>query len=139
MKKRNLYLIFIIFFAINSCAWLDESQHQKIVGEYEIGWNDLESNRSISKPIKNCDGCYEVIVNSYVYAVGHNEKYIIAKQLNYPESETYYYIIDIEKNKKSSQNGIIGPLNGTEFEKTIKDLQIVNLKFDLNFDKEPRN
>lgn len=139
MKKLNIFLILTLMILCNCCAWFEESQHQKIVDVYEIGWNDLESNRSITKPIKNCDGCYEIIVNNYVYSIGHNEKYIIAKQLNYPQNETHYFIIDIEKNKNSSQNGIIGPLDVSEFEKIKKDLQISNLKFDLNFDKIPRN
>ena len=139
MKKTTPFLIVIISFLINSCSWLDESQHQKIIGEYEVGWNDLESNRSITKLIKDCDGCSEGIIASYVYAVGHNQNYIIAKQLENSQTKTSYYIIDIKKNQANSQKGIFGPLNETEFEKTKKDLKIESLKFDLNFNQKPKS
>lgn len=123
----------------NSCAWFDESQHQKIIDNYEIGWNDIESNRAISKRIKDYDGYYEIIISDYVYAVGHNEKYIIAKQSQNFNAATNYYLIDIEKNKMNSAKGIFGPLNEPEFEKIKKDLKIQNLKFDLNYDQKPEN
>ncbi|MEK8179910.1 DUF3997 domain-containing protein [Flavobacterium buctense] len=139
MKKTNLFLTIIFAFLNYSCAWFEESEHQKIIGDYEVGWNDLESNRSIHKLIKNCDGCSEVIIENYVYAVGHNEKYIIAKQIQNFNGETRYFIIDIKKNKISSQKGIFGPLSETEFEKTRKELQIESLKFDLNFSQKPKS
>ena len=60
--KKIISLIFLSIF-INSCAWFDDSQHQKIIGLYEIGWNDLESNRSITKKIKNSDSNYKIIID----------------------------------------------------------------------------
>ncbi|WP_309608894.1 hypothetical protein [Flavobacterium sp.] len=82
---------------INSCAWLDESEHQKIIEQYEVGWNDLESNRAILKKIENSENYYNIIVSDYVFAVGHNESYIIANQHQNFNAETNYYLIDINK------------------------------------------
>ena len=138
MKKAYISLVCILTL-LNSCAWLHESEHQKIAGEYEVGWNDIESNRAITKPIENFDGGYHIIVDGYVYAVGHNENYIIAKQHQSFETETNYYLIDIKKNSKDHSKGIYGPLNKIEFEKIKKELNIQSINFDLNFNEKPNN
>jgi len=134
--KKIFYLIFLSILT-NGCAWLDESEHQKIIGQYEIGWNDLESNRAITKEIT--ENNYHTIVSNYVYAVGHNESYIIAKQHQNFNTETNYYLIDINKNKDDSSKGIHGPLNETEFEKIKKKLNIESLDFDMNFNDKANN
>ena len=134
--KKIISLIFLSIF-INSCAWFDESQHQKIIGLYEIGWNDLESNRSITKKIKNSDSNYKIIIDCYVFAVGHNDSFIIAKQHQNFNEETNYYLIDIKKNEEDTSKGIYGPLNNIEFEKMKANFNIKNLKFDLIFADKP--
>ena len=133
-----MYLIFIAIFII-SCAWLDESEHQKIIGQYEVGWNDLESNRAITKKSEISENNYNIIVSDYVSAVGHNENYIIAKQHQNFNNEINYYLIDINKNKLDNSKGILGPLNKNEFEKVKIELKIENLKFDMIFDEKLKN
>ena len=136
--KKIIYLICLSIF-INSCAWLDESEHQKIIEQYEVGWNDLESNRAITKKVENSENYHYIIVSDYVFAVGHNESYIIAKQQQNLNAETNYYLIDISKNKHDNSKGIHGPLNKTEFEKIKKKLNIENLNFDMIFKDKPNN
>ena len=136
--KKIFYLI-CLSILINSCAWFDENEHQKIIGQYEVGWNDLESNRAITKKIKNSENYYDIIVDSYVFAVGHNENYIIAKQHQNFNVETNYYLIDINKNEKDNSKGINGPLNEMEFEKMKAELNIKNINFDMNFNDKPFN
>ncbi|MBW3524824.1 DUF3997 domain-containing protein [Chryseobacterium sp. NKUCC03_KSP] len=135
MKKIISLMCLSIF--VNSCAWLDESEHQKIIGQYEIGWNDLESNRAITKKIENSESSYNIIIDSYVFAVGHNESFIVAKQHQSFNEETNYYLIDIEKNKEDNSKGIYGPLNQVEFEKMKTKFNIKSLKFDLIFADKP--
>ena len=137
MKKIISLICFSIF--MNSCAWLDESEHQKIIGQYEIGWNDLESNRAIMKKIENSESNYQEIVGCYVFAVGHNENFIIAKQHQNFKAETNYYLIDIKKNKEDYLKGVFGPLDETEFEKMKTKFNIKDLKFDLKFADKPYN
>ncbi len=126
----------ILLLTISGCAWLDKSEHSKIIGGYEVGWSDLESNRDIAKPNNACDGCYDIVVNSYVYSVGHNDRFIFAKQHpNLDTTTTKYFLIDMNKNKndKDVKKGIYGPLDKEEFEKMLSKFGITDIKFDLNF------
>ena len=119
---------------LSGCAWLDKSEHDKIVDNYEVGWNDLERNRCISKSIPNCDGCFDVIIDNYVYAVGHTEDFIIAKQ--HPGIDTVsinYFIIDIKANEKASKTGVYGPLSLNDFDSLALKFKISGLRFDLNY------
>ena len=126
-------------FAFTGCAWFDQSEHRKITGDYEVGWNDLIRNRSITKLSKGCDGCAAQIVDSYVYAIGHDSNFIIAKQ--HPGIDTIttnYFIIDIRKNEKENDKGIYGPLSFIEFDSLKKELKIAELNFDLIYIENPR-
>jgi hypothetical protein len=130
-----LVLTLIIF---QCCAWLDKSEHIIIIGDYDVGWNDLESNRSIARPANGCSGCYDIIVDGYVYAVGHNENFIIAKQHpNLDTGVTHYYIVDIATNLIDNTKGVKGPMDKDNFDKLSRQLNISHLSFDLNFDESP--
>ena len=48
LQHRTIILAIVALLTISACAWTDKSEHVKIIGDYEVGWNDLESNRSIS-------------------------------------------------------------------------------------------
>jgi hypothetical protein len=132
MKNHTTLLIAANMLLTNSCAWLDASEHVKILDDYEVGWNDTESNRAITKPIAGCDGCHQILISNYVYAVGHNRNYIIAKQ-SANDTQTNYYIIDIVANKKNSQSGILGPLTENDFSMNKKKLNIESIEFDMNY------
>ena len=84
---------------------------------------------------------FEPIVPEYVFAVGHNNKYIIAKQ--HPTSElngrtkvktniTNYYIINMQKNHKA-----FGPLQIQEFDSLRLALKIQNIPFDKTYLDSP--
>lgn len=131
--------LLILLSMLASCAWYDKSEHTKIIGNYEIGWNDLVRNRCITKPIQKCDGCFDVIIENYVYAVGHNADFIISKQ--HPGTDTVstnYFIIDIKANEKESKAGIYGPLNLNEFYSLSEELKLSGLSFDLNYPENPK-
>jgi hypothetical protein len=135
MKFSTIVIAIAILLATGRCAWLDKKESVKITGDFEVGWNDIESNRAIVKPSKACgEGCYDIIVDSYVYSVGHNNRFICAKQ--HPDldtARTKYFLIDISKNDKDAKKGIYGPLEKEEFEKMLVKLEVTDLKFDLNF------
>jgi hypothetical protein len=68
-----------------------------------VGWNDLVQNGSITKPVKDCSGCFDVLVGNYVYAVGHNDSFIIASQhFGADTKKNYFYVIDIKKNENQT-------------------------------------
>ena len=121
-----------------SCAWLDDSFHEKIIDDYEIGWNDLVRNQNISKPIEGCSGCYSTIVDGYVYAVGHNKNFIIAKQhAGGNKNVSHYYIIDIKQNKGKYREGVTGPVDKVAFDSLCNRLNILNISFDKNYAENP--
>jgi hypothetical protein len=126
--------VFAFLSCLSGCAWLDKSEHTKIVGDYSVGWNDLERNRCIYKTITNCDGCSEVIVDSYVFAVGHSEDFIFAKQHPGMDTErTNYFIIDLKANENAKGSGVFGPLSEKEFDSLTVRLKISKIHFDLNY------
>lgn len=128
----------IVSIAISGCAWFDRSDHKQIIGDYEVGWNDLVQNRSISKSIKNCSGCYNVLVDGYVYAVGHNDRFIVAKQHTGNDTAAYFHIIDIKRNEKfGGKNGVYASLNKIAFDSLRQRLSITNIPFDLNYAENP--
>lgn len=138
MAKFKPIGILVLLSILASCAWFDKSEHVKIVGDYQVGWNDLVRNRCITKPNQICDGCFDIIIDDYVYAVGHNESFIIAKQ--HPGIDTVssnYFIIDIKEHGKTGKKGIYGPLTLNEFDSLSTKLKISGLPFDLNYPENP--
>ena len=134
-KIHEIVIYLLIVFTITGCAWLEQSEHERIIGDYEVGWNDLVKNRNVSKSIKNCSGCYNILVDAYVYGVGHNKEYIIVKQLY--DTSTYFYIIDIQKNEKyGGTSGVFSSLNQNEFDSLREQLNIKNISFDMNYEKK---
>lgn len=75
----------------------------------------------------NCKG----VLEETVFAVGFNDKYIIAKQ--HPADDRAiinYYIVPIYKeNTLSPEKGVIGALTLKQFNEKRKELNISNVKF----------
>ena len=97
-----------------SCFGLFDSGTDSIVGDYETGWIDARRSRAIYRGVAEQ-------VPAYVFAVGHNQHYIVAKQ--HPLmltselvevvdcTRTAYYILDIARNRQpGGRPGISGPL-----------------------------
>jgi hypothetical protein len=95
---KTISLIFFIF-SFSSCFDLFDSGTYKVVDDYEVTWIDLVEQRALYKQ--------EELIPAYVFAVGHNEKYIYAKQhpllTNSSEkidtTTTNYYLIERTKNE----------------------------------------
>ena len=94
-----------------------------------------------------------IVIDETVFAVGYNEKYLIAKQckISYRENGKFlilwtdyerivgnirYYILPIEEEGMNwrTKNGLIGPLDSLAFENKRKELGISDLKFTKNID-----
>lgn len=142
--KTHITLVFIAIF-FNSCFGLFDSSADTIIGRYNVCWIDIPSSRSIS--IANKDGGYggAVIIPEYVYAVGHNKKFIIAKQHPVMDEavgkvdvkKTNYFIIDLHEENYYKQRGIYGPLNEGEFDSLIKKLNVGEIIFNMNYPEQP--
>lgn len=138
LRITKLTLILIGILTLNSC-WNNPSESDLIIGNYYVGWNDLVANRAIvEKPEK--DSPYSSgVISDYVFAVGHNSDFIIAKQHPYLNdlTVTKYFIIDLKKRKSGNNNSVIGPLKKEEFDKKRIELNISELKFDQNYPENP--
>jgi len=107
-----------------------DSGSDKIIGDYETIWIDIPQTRGISKG--------ETIVPGYVSEIGHNSKYIIAKQHPIKDGNitmvhtdtTNYYIIEVSSNTFQDKP-VYGPLNRQSFDSVRQKLNIVNIKFDM--------
>jgi len=115
---------------------------EKVIGNYYLVAVDDEAELSLDY----CDpadqnGCGGVI-ESTVFAVGYNEKYIIVKQHprtfpNPPDKEvTNFFIVPIKEGfNYRTMNNLIGPLTLEQFNTKRKELNISNLKFAIEKDK----
>lgn len=113
----------------------NEFEREKIIGNYYLTTTD-KYQKDIYIDFKLETGDFVGVLRSKIFSVGHNEKYIVAKQhpFLYPteldKEITNYYIIPVHYYKTLwPEKGIIGPLTLKEFEQRTKQLKI-NIKFD---------
>jgi hypothetical protein len=128
MKTKIALLLLIVTFA--SC-WFHESEWFPIIKNYEVGWNDMVSNRCIAE--KGTESHSEILINDYVSEVGNNQRYIIAKAHNNISdlNNPFYYIIDTEA--KNTTKKVIGPLSKEKFKSELERLKITDVIFDKIF------
>ncbi|NRD24251.1 DUF3997 domain-containing protein [Winogradskyella litoriviva] len=138
LRIRKLTLILTGILTLNSC-WNNPSESDLIIGNYYVGWNDLVANRAIVEKTEKDSPYSSGIISDYVFAVGHNSDFIIAKQHPYLNdlTVTKYFIIDIKKRESGMNNSVIGPLEKEEFDKKRIELNISELKFDQNYPENP--
>lgn len=138
--KKALKCIFVLIFSslIYNC---DDLSKNSIIGKYYLVSVDSIDDTSLSYSINNDDSSFANVVGETVFAVGHNDDFIIVKQHprvfgNEPDkTTTNYFIVKIyKKNTLWAEKGVIGPLTKKEFEQKRKDLKIENIKFDFLVD-----
>lgn len=137
MKSRQLIIVILGILTLNSCFMFDNDA-DNIIGKYEISWIDTPNTRSICK--KYSETGSEVLVPEYVFAVGHNSEFIIAKQhptngfesgYKIDKSITNYFIVDIMK-----EGNVYGPLSELDFNKKVSELAIEAIEFDQIYSED---
>jgi hypothetical protein len=121
--------MFVSFF-LSSCLF--DSSSETITDDYETKWIDIPQTRDISMD--------ETIVPAYVSAIGHDSRFIIAKQhpiregsiVSVQTSTTNYYIIEITKSSFQDKP-VYGPLKQSEFDSLRNKLKIAAIKFDMHY------
>lgn len=132
MRKKLVFTIIFSSLLLSSCFGLFDSGTDNVVDDYDVIWIDLHENRSLCKR--------EELVPAYVFAVGHNDKFIFAKQHPLiPKSEeiidnavTNYYLIERTENEFQDKP-IYGPLTKNKFISLCKKLKITDVEFDLQY------
>ncbi|GEO09510.1 DUF3997 domain-containing protein [Segetibacter aerophilus] len=135
MFKPEHYVLILCCLLLTSCFF--DSRFETIKGEYQIGWIDVSESRAIYNQ--------ERLITPYVFAVGHNSRFIIAKQhpsTDFPKNSidksiTNYFAIDMSKNPYPGQDGIYGPMPKAEFDNFCNRENINNIEFDMTYDGVP--
>lgn len=142
MNKYRVLIFFLIVFSLPSCFGLFDSGSKTIKGRFELVWIDLQESQGIVEKYDN-SGSGTKIVDEYVFSVGHNDDFIIAKQ--HPTSGfnggyeidtkiLNYFIVDMNnKILKDEYNKVFGPLTMHQFDSLRTVLKITDIKFDINY------
>jgi hypothetical protein len=124
-------LIFITTLFLTSC-----SGHKKVIGNYYLFGDSFEFMALYYGPPYYLGGIG--VVQYCVFAVGNNDKYIIAKQHPFDpassksldKSITNYFIVPVEDYHNWSKNRTkIVPLSQSEFNQKRKELGIEDIPF----------
>jgi len=133
---KNIFLLFLTISLLTGCLF--DSSSDRIIGKYKVLWIDLPENQTLSKEYELHSSSSLTLIEPCIFAVGHNEHYIIAKQhpTNGFESgykihtgTTNYYIVDIYKERDK----VFGPLTPKQFDSLKTKFKIDNLQFDKTY------
>lgn len=131
---RKMILVAAVFCIFTSCY--GTSIKEQFIENYFIIAGDDPSEAflayHVSRPVDSEESMlYGSIIGATVFAVGHNDKFIIAKQhpRTFPgppdKSITNYYILPfLEGMDWETKNGLIGPLTLEEFNRKRNELEI---------------
>jgi hypothetical protein len=143
MVKRLAFLI-LIATVLTGCFGLFDGGGDHIAESYSTGWIDVHSSRCIEKQDK--DGSSIEVVPAYIYAVGHNERFIVAKQHPLPGefpkerinvTQTNYFLIDLKLQPGQGEKGVYGPMDASQFETLSRKLEVGKIVFDLTYPETP--
>ena len=146
MKEIVIKFVLFIYCLLSGCFGFWDSGSDRITGRYIVLWIDLIENRGISKETDINSSSSIQIVPEYVFAVGHNDEYIIAKQhpggskfggRGIDKGITNYYIVKTSKEFSNDVDKINGPLNKKQFDSLRNYLKIETIQFDQLYPEDP--
>ena len=146
--NNNYRFIFLILLAtvLISCFGLFDHGSDKIVGKYIVLWIDLQECQSISEQSEIDSPNSTTVIPEYVFAVGHNEDFIIAKQhptngfnggYKVDTKTTNYYIIDMNRKILKTGKNVFGPLDINKFDSIRTVLKINKMEFNQVYPDKP--
>ena len=120
---RKYILRIFTFASLYSC---NELRNSHITERYYFVEVDTRENMSLGYCVNDDNSSFVDVVGETVFAVGYDDKYIIAKQ--HPSNNravTNYYIVQIYKEfNYSPEKGVIGALTLKQFNEKRKELGI---------------
>ena len=137
MKNKIWYII--LLFILFSCSDFAIKKH--VVGNYYLIATDVVEDIDLCYHEPKDNQNYGSITGSTIFAIGFNDKYIIAKQHprtfpNPPDTtHTNYYILPLKSGMDwKSKNGLMGPFTFEQFNEKRKELNIPNELIFKNID-----
>ena len=135
MKRYSLKILTLLILAsLTGCFGLFDSHSDTIIGKYIILWIDVQETQTISEQSEINSSSSSQIILEYVFAVGHNNEFIIAKQhptsgfdggFEIDTSITNYYVIDINRKILKKGNKYFGPLKKMKFDSLRLKLNLI--------------
>lgn len=123
------FLIFLVLI-LSSC---NSGIKKNFLGNFYLVAPDIDEQMALSYHVPSDGPIYGDVIKATVFAVGYNDKYIIAKQ--HPDNNravTNYFILPIKTNFDwKSKNGLMGPLTLEQFKKISNDLKISKIEFSI--------
>lgn len=142
---RTFPAVVLVLCLFSSCS-LFNNEFEVITGRYNVGYTNREEYRVICENY-TAEGDIGgiIVVDPYVFAVGNNDEFIIAKQHPIPGDDhegepdiniTNYFVIDINK-KFSKDASVVGPLSVAQFDSIRAAWNISNIQFNRTFPDRP--
>jgi hypothetical protein len=129
-----------ILLAITLSGCLFDNGSNRIIGRYIVLWIDKPENQSLSLQSATSASSSSEIILPYVFAVGHNDQFIIAKQhptngfvgrYKMDTSITHYYILDIKNKSHFEDYTLYGPLTLAAFTNLSAQFDLQQVSFDM--------
>ena len=146
---RQTILIILLWatcLTLTGCFGLFDSSSDDITGRYKVTWIDVQEQQFICVELEEYSTGSLILVPEYVFAVGHDDNFIIAKQhptsgfengFKIDKSVTNYYVIDMNKKIRNEEKKVIGPLTEVEFDNKRKEFKIEEIKFEMTYPEVP--
>ena len=138
--RSHLILTLVFGISFTACDFGSEGNEVQIIDKYYVGWKDLESNRNIYTKESPEANTGQVIISNYVFAVGNDNRFIVAKSISGPNSgRIVYHIIDTQKdfNTNIDNNNYWNFSTEAEYNSKLDDLGILSIEFDKEYTQDP--
>jgi hypothetical protein len=112
------------------------------LGRYIVLWIDQPENQSLSLQSATSSSSSSEIILPYVFAVGHTDRFIIAKQhptngfaggYKMDTTITHYYILDIKNKSHYEDYTLYGPLTLARFNQLSNQFDLAHVSFDVQY------
>lgn len=125
MTQLYRYSVILMLASLLSSCGLFDSGVEWRGGPYALLWIDTAENISINRDLGG--GSWAGRVDSTVFAVGWNGRYLVAKQ--HPDNDrstTNYFIVDSRKDSDYADQAkvVMGPLTASEFQRKNIELHL---------------
>ena len=132
MKKSYLTILFLLGLSLHSCFIGADGDSENLTGNYYISGDYGLINVHLGFEDKEWGGIG--LIKEPITAVGYNDNYIIVKR----ESEkTEFFILKIIHSgiHSTAEKNMTGPISEREFEIQINELELNNIKWTREFEK----